>query len=126
MVERLDRLLPQTQCGQCGYNGCRPYAEAMAAGEAGPARSPPGGAAAASALALLLGVAPLGSDRSRGDPTTAPVAVVVAAASSTATEDIRKRWVRVVMGFFRTSVLAERLPPVPGVWQHPVDGMDVL
>ncbi|RBC82839.1 electron transport complex protein RnfB, partial [Xanthomonas oryzae pv. oryzae] len=26
LVERLDRLLPQTQCGQCGYDGCRPYA----------------------------------------------------------------------------------------------------
>ena len=33
LVERLDRLLPQTQCGQCGYAGCRPYAEAMASGE---------------------------------------------------------------------------------------------
>ena len=30
LTERLDRLLPQTQCGQCGYDGCRPYAEAMA------------------------------------------------------------------------------------------------
>ena len=35
LVERLDRLLPQTQCGQCGFDGCRPYAEAMARGEAG-------------------------------------------------------------------------------------------
>ena len=34
LVERLDRLLPQTQCGQCGFDGCRPYAEAMARGEA--------------------------------------------------------------------------------------------
>ena len=35
LIERLDRILPQTQCGQCGYDGCRPYAEAMARGEAG-------------------------------------------------------------------------------------------
>mgnify|MGYP002653585945 CR=1 FL=1 len=35
LIERLDRLLPQTQCGQCGYDGCRPYAQAMARGEAG-------------------------------------------------------------------------------------------
>ena len=33
LVERLDRLLPQTQCGQCGFDGCRPYAEAMARGD---------------------------------------------------------------------------------------------
>ena len=33
LTERLDRLLPQTQCGQCGYDGCRPYAQAMARGE---------------------------------------------------------------------------------------------
>ena len=39
LVERLDRLLPQTQCGQCGFDGCRPYAEAMAQGEAGITRS---------------------------------------------------------------------------------------
>ena len=43
LVERLDRLLPQTQCGQCGYDGCRPYAEAMARGDAGPEHCPPGG-----------------------------------------------------------------------------------
>ena len=79
LVERLDRLLPQTQCGQCGYDGCRPYAEAMAVGEAGPERCPPGGDAGASALALLLGVAPLGYDRSRGEHKPPQVAVVVEA-----------------------------------------------
>ena len=79
LIERLDRLLPQTQCGQCGYPGCRPYAEAMAVGEAGPERCPPGGDAGASALALLLGVAPLGYDRSRGEHKPPQVAVVVEA-----------------------------------------------
>ncbi len=34
LVEQIDALLPQTQCGQCTYPGCRPYAEAMAAGDA--------------------------------------------------------------------------------------------
>ncbi|HBK46927.1 MAG TPA: electron transport complex protein RnfB, partial [Xanthomonadaceae bacterium] len=43
LAERLDRLLPQTQCGQCGFDGCRPYAAAMARGEAGVDRCPPGG-----------------------------------------------------------------------------------
>ena len=49
LTERLDRILPQTQCGQCGYAGCRPYAEAMAAGEADIDRCPPGGDAGARA-----------------------------------------------------------------------------
>ena len=53
LIERIDRLLPQTQCGQCGFDGCRPYAEAMARGEVGIDRCPPGGDAGARALALL-------------------------------------------------------------------------
>ncbi|MEG1681212.1 MAG: RnfABCDGE type electron transport complex subunit B, partial [Stenotrophomonas sp.] len=56
MVERLDRLLPQTQCGQCGYDGCRPYAEAMAAGDAGIDHCPPGGDAGARAGRIPLPV----------------------------------------------------------------------
>ena len=79
LVERLDRLLPQTQCGQCGYAGCRPYAEAMAAGEAGVERCPPGGDAGARALADLLGVAPRPYDRSLGEHWPPEVALVVEA-----------------------------------------------
>lgn len=67
LAERLDQLLPQTQCGQCGFDGCRPYAEAMARGEAGIDRCPPGGDAGARALAKALGVAPRPYDRTRGD-----------------------------------------------------------
>ena len=67
LIERLDRLLPQTQCGQCGYAGCRPYAEAMATGAADVDRCPPGGDAGARALARLLGVAAKPYDRSRGE-----------------------------------------------------------
>ena len=78
-IERLDRLLPQTQCGQCGYAGCRPYAEAMARGEAGVDRCPPGGDAGARALAHALGVPPRPYDRSRGAHKTALVAIVVEA-----------------------------------------------
>ena len=75
--ERLDRLLPQTQCGQCGYAGCRPYAEAMARGEAGPDRCPPGGDAGARALARVLGVPAVPYDRARGEHKAAQVALVV-------------------------------------------------
>jgi len=77
LVERLDRLLPQTQCGQCGYAGCRPYAEAMARGEAGPERCPPGGDPGARALARLLGVPPVPYDRARGAHKPPQVALVV-------------------------------------------------
>jgi electron transport complex protein RnfB len=77
LVERLDRLLPQTQCGQCGYAGCRPYADAMAAGDAGPERCPPGGDAGARALARVLGMHPVAYDRARGVHKPPQVALVV-------------------------------------------------
>jgi electron transport complex protein RnfB len=54
LVERIDALLPQTQCAQCRYPGCRPYAEAIARGEADIDRCPPGGEATVQALAALL------------------------------------------------------------------------
>lgn len=51
----IDALLPQTQCRRCGYDGCRPYAEAVAAGESDINRCPPGGAATVERLAALTG-----------------------------------------------------------------------
>jgi electron transport complex protein RnfB len=79
LVERLDRLLPQTQCGQCGFDGCRPYAEAMARSEADIDRCPPGGDAGARALAHVLGVAPRPYDRGRGEHKPPLVARIVEA-----------------------------------------------
>ena len=79
LTERLDRILPQTQCGQCGYAGCRPYAEAMARGEAGIDHCPPGGDAGARALAKLLGVEAKPYDRNRGEHKPPLVAAVVEA-----------------------------------------------
>jgi Na+-translocating ferredoxin:NAD+ oxidoreductase subunit B len=55
LADRIDALLPQTQCTRCGYAGCRPYAEALAAGSAGIDQCPPGGDATAAELAALLG-----------------------------------------------------------------------
>lgn len=55
LVERIDALLPQTQCTKCGYPACRPYAEAIAKGEADIDRCPPGGEAGVRKLAALLG-----------------------------------------------------------------------
>ena len=54
LVSRIDDLLPQTQCGQCGHPGCLPYAEAIANGAAID-RCPPGGHRTVRALALLTG-----------------------------------------------------------------------
>lgn len=56
-ISLIDALLPQTQCRQCGYAGCRPYAEAIAAGSADINQCPPGGDQVARELAQLRRVA---------------------------------------------------------------------
>jgi len=53
-ADDIEALLPQTQCTRCGYSGCRPYAEALAAGTAQINQCPPGGAATIASLAQLL------------------------------------------------------------------------
>lgn len=56
VVEQINQVLPQTQCGQCGYPGCKPYAEAIAKGEAPINQCPPGGQEGIRKLATLLDV----------------------------------------------------------------------
>jgi electron transport complex protein RnfB len=56
LEDAVDRVLPQTQCTKCGYPACRPYARAIAAGEAGINRCPPGGDAGIRALTVLTGI----------------------------------------------------------------------
>ncbi|HRH82396.1 MAG TPA: electron transport complex subunit RsxB [Thiobacillaceae bacterium] len=58
LVEKIDAILPQTQCGQCGFPGCKPYAEAIAKGEADINKCPPGGDDGIRRMAELLGVEP--------------------------------------------------------------------
>jgi electron transport complex protein RnfB len=65
IVDRIDALLPQTQCGQCGHPGCHPYAEAIAAGEA-INHCVPGGQDTIDRLAALLGVESLPLDAEYG------------------------------------------------------------
>jgi electron transport complex protein RnfB len=55
LAQRIDAVLPQTQCMRCGYNGCKPYADAVAIGSADINRCPPGGDAVIVALAVLTG-----------------------------------------------------------------------
>jgi len=76
LVERIDALLPQTQCGQCRYPGCRPYAEAIATGTADIDRCPPGGEATVRALAALLGREPRPVDPQFGRTKPCQVAVI--------------------------------------------------
>ena len=66
VVREVDALLPQTQCAQCGYPGCRPYAEAIVDERAGIDRCPPGGERTVRALATLLGRKVVPLDASRG------------------------------------------------------------
>ena len=67
LVVRIDALLPQTQCRRCGYDGCRPYAHAIAQGSATINQCPPGGDDTVAALSKLLGVPLLPLDRARGE-----------------------------------------------------------
>lgn len=67
IVDQIDAILPQTQCGQCGHPGCRPYAEAISNGEA-INRCPPGGQATVQALADLLDVEALPLDGGAEEP----------------------------------------------------------
>jgi len=64
VADQIDSLLPQTQCGQCGHPGCRPYAEAIAAGEDEINKCAPGGEETIIALADLLGRDPIPMDES--------------------------------------------------------------
>lgn len=75
IADQINSILPQTQCGQCGYPGCRPYAEAIANGES-INKCPPGGEAGIQALANLLDVEPLPLDAEHGEEQLKTVAVI--------------------------------------------------
>ncbi|PKM15538.1 MAG: electron transport complex subunit RsxB [Gammaproteobacteria bacterium HGW-Gammaproteobacteria-2] len=79
IIEQIERILPQTQCGQCNFPGCRPYAEAIAEGRADINQCPPGGDAGVRALAELLGreIKPLNAEHGEHKP--ARVALIVEA-----------------------------------------------
>ena len=76
VVDEINAILPQTQCGQCGYPGCRPYAEAIAAGEA-INRCPPGGEAGIALLADLLDMEPVPLDEEHGEAQAAKLVAYI-------------------------------------------------
>ena len=75
LVDQIDEILPQTQCGQCGYPGCRPYAEAIANGDE-INKCPPGGEATIKKLADLMGVEAKPLDEAHGAEDTRKVAFI--------------------------------------------------
>jgi len=76
IVERIQGCLPQIQCAQCGYPGCRPYAEALARDEAPIDGCPPGGRVTRDALVALLGRPATGSVPAAGGEPEPKVALI--------------------------------------------------
>lgn len=76
LADRIEDLLPQTQCTKCGYAGCRPYAEAVARGEAGYNQCPPGGAEGVARLAALIGLPAIALNPANGIERARPLAVI--------------------------------------------------
>ncbi len=78
LIEQVGAILPQTQCGQCGYPGCAPYAEAVAKGEAEINLCIPGGNAVAKGISELMGVEfkPVGGDDADSGPKPKQVAFI--------------------------------------------------
>ena len=76
LAERLDALLPQTQCQKCGYAGCQPYAAAIAANKADFNQCPPGGAETITALADLLKREPKPLNSANGSEQPPKVAII--------------------------------------------------
>ena len=76
LVQKIDAILPQTQCGQCGFPGCKPYATAIAAGAADINQCPPGGDEGIRRLAELLGVDAKPLNAEHGVPKPKALAVI--------------------------------------------------
>lgn len=76
IVDQINQLLPQTQCGQCGYPGCKPYAEAIAEGDK-INKCPPGGEGTIQSLADLLGVEPEPLDAEHGAEKDVPTVAYI-------------------------------------------------
>jgi len=77
LTDKIDAILPQTQCRQCTFAACRPYAEAIAAGDADINQCPPGGQKGIDALAALLDIEPKPLNPDYGIQKSASVAVII-------------------------------------------------
>lgn len=122
VVDRIDAILPQTQCGQCNFPGCRPYAEAIASGEADINQCPPGGEIGIQALADLLGVERKPLNPENGESKPRALAIIDEAACIGCTLCIQACPVDAILGsskFMHTVIQSECtgcelcLPPCP-------------
>ena len=129
LVERIERALPQTQCGQCGYSGCKPYALALARGEADINQCSPGGEAGVLALARLLDRSPKPVNAANGTEKPVMVALIREAECIGCTKCIQACPVDAIVGASKRmhTVLADLctgcelcIPPCP------VDCIDLL
>jgi electron transport complex protein RnfB len=128
-VTRINALLPQTQCAQCGFPGCLPYAEAIVAGTAEIDQCAPGGDATVTALANLLGRTTRAVNPTYGQPQAPSVAVINEAACIGCTLCIEVCPVDAIVGAARYTHTVIRqectgcelcLPPCP------VDCIDII
>ena len=76
LIEKINSILPQTQCGKCGFSGCKPYATAIAEGLADINQCPPGNEEGIRKLATLLGVEPKPLNTTHGLPKPESVALI--------------------------------------------------
>lgn len=122
LATAIDALLPQTQCTRCGFAGCQPYAEAIAAGEADFNQCPPGGQVTIDALAALLGRASRPLNPANGVEAPPMVAVIDEARCIGCAKCLPACPVDVIVGAhrFMHTVIAEScngcelcLPPCP-------------
>ncbi|MDO8271769.1 MAG: electron transport complex subunit RsxB [Gammaproteobacteria bacterium] len=128
LVELINDLLPQTQCGQCGHQGCRPYAEAVAAGEA-LNRCPPGGAVTIRDLAALLGREVLPLDPEHGVESERRIASIREAECIGCTKCIQACPVDAILGapkLMHTVIVSECTGCDLCVEPCPVDCIDML
>ncbi|MFK0573497.1 electron transport complex subunit RsxB [Endozoicomonas sp.] len=131
IVDQINEILPQTQCGQCGYPGCRPYAEAIANGDA-INKCPPGGQATINNLADLLDVEPEPLDAEHGQESVTKIAFIREAECIGCTKCIQACPVDAILGAAKQmhTVIADECTgcdlcvepcPVDCIEMHPVD-----
>lgn len=128
IVDQINAILPQTQCGQCGYPGCKPYAEAIANGDA-INKCPPGGDAGIHALADLLDVEPIPLDQEHGVEDVRKVAYIREAECIGCTKCIQACPVDAILGAAKqmhTVIVSECTGCDLCVEPCPVDCIDML
>lgn len=128
LVDQINDILPQTQCGQCGYPGCKPYAEAIANGD-DINKCPPGGEAGIQQLADLLGVEPMPLDAEHGTEDVQKVAYIREAECIGCTKCIQACPVDAILGaakHMHTVIVSECTGCDLCVEPCPVDCIDMI